>query len=147
MTETPHAQRGRPRALERRLRDADSHDLGADSVAGALGGLADGLVSLVQNRFELARHEATAAASTFGGLAVVAAVGVCVLGFGLAAMHLAFVLGAYALWGTGAAAIVALALAFVEACAGGAAVWWAKARIEEERQRPWAQEQEGQTGP
>jgi uncharacterized membrane protein YqjE len=148
MTETPHAQRGhRPRALERRLRDSDGPAPADESVAGALGGLADGLVTLVQHRFELARHEATAAASTFGGLAVIAAVGLTVLAFGLAALHLALVLGAFALWGAGAAAIVALVLALVEAIAGGGCAWWAKGRIQEERQLRWAQKQEARTGP
>lgn len=142
MTETPHAQRGqRPRALDRRRGVVGPGEEPEASVAGALQGLADGLVSLVQHRFELARHEASVAATTFGGLAAIAVVGVVVLGFGLAAAHLALVLGAYALWGTGVAAGVALGLAAVEVIAGASAAWWAKARIEEERRRRWHEKQ------
>lgn len=121
-------------------------EAGDDSVAGALEGLANGVVGLVQNRIELARHEATAAATTFGSLVVVAAAGLVVLGFGLAAVHLALVLGAFALWGTGVAAVVALGMALVEAVLGGGTLLWAKGRIQRERERRWA-EHETRTEP
>ena len=85
MTETPYAQRPRrPRAVER-MQESATHDDAADSVAGALEGLAEGVISLVQSRLEMARHEATSTASTFGGLVVIGAVGLAAFGFGLAA--------------------------------------------------------------
>jgi uncharacterized membrane protein YqjE len=95
MIETPHPEPGgRTSALERQRR---ARSVGGTTLGGAIEGVADGIVSLVQHRFALARHEASEAVRSFGGLAVMAVAGGAVLGFGLAALHVAAVLVAWTL--------------------------------------------------
>ena len=137
MIDTPQAESGRrPSAIERRQREArqSNHDA---TLIGALEGVADGVISLVQHRFALARHEATQAVRSFGGLVILALVGGVLLGLGLVAFHAACVLLAWTFWGGTAGALTAAGLAALETIIGIAIVLKARSGLAGESQK-WA---------